>query len=133
VTAYLLDTNALLWLGLDQGALKPSVRAELFKSELFVSIISAVEIAIKTSIGKLTLPSPFLADFSVGFEALVRRAAINVLPLELATVDRLRQLPLHHRDPFDRIIIAEAIERGLTVATRDRSFHAYGGLNILDI
>jgi PIN domain nuclease of toxin-antitoxin system len=119
VSAYLLDTNALLWLGLDDTALLPSARRILFDAPLFVSIASAIEIAIKASIGKLALPDPFATDFE--------------LPFDLSFVDRLRDLPLHHRDPFDRIIIAQALSLGLTVATRDRAFRLYEGLEILDI
>jgi PIN domain nuclease of toxin-antitoxin system len=133
VSAYLLDTNALLWLGLDDTALLPSARRILFDAPLFVSIASAIEIAIKASIGKLALPDPFATDFEVAFASMIGREGVDLLPFDLSFVDRLRDLPLHHRDPFDRIIIAQALSLGLTVATRDRAFRLYEGLEILDI
>jgi PIN domain nuclease of toxin-antitoxin system len=72
-------------------------------------------------------------DFNIAFAAMIDREAVDMIPLELSTVGRLRGLPLHHRDPFDRIIIAQAIEHGLTVATRDRAFLVYEGLDVLEI
>jgi len=64
---------------------------------------------------------------------LLERTAIDLLNLDLATIDHLGRLPLHHRDPFDRIIIAQAFALGLTVATSDSAFAAYDGLTILDV
>jgi PIN domain nuclease of toxin-antitoxin system len=133
LTAYLLDTHALLWLALDPSSIRASARQTLLDAPLFVSVISAVEIAVKASIGKLALPEPFSVDFNIAFAAMIDREAVDAIPLELSTVGRLRDLPLHHRDPFDRIIIAQAIEHGLTVATRDRTFLVYEGLDVLEI
>jgi PIN domain nuclease of toxin-antitoxin system len=133
LTAYLLDTNALLWLALDHSTIRAGARQTLLEAPLFVSVISAVEIAIKASIGKLSLPEPFSVDFNVAFAAMIDREAVDLIPLELSTIGRLRSLPLHHRDPFDRIIIAEALEHGLTVATRDRAFLVYEDLDVLEV
>jgi len=133
VTGYLLDTNALLWLGLDDVALRPATRAILFEAPLYASVVSAAEVAIKVSIGKLPLPPPFATDFGAAFRAMLNRMAIDLLPLEMPVIDHLRTLPLHHRDPFDRIIIAQALTSGLAVATRDRAFFAYDGLEILEV
>ncbi len=133
MSAYLLDTNALLWIGLEPEALTAQTTARLMDAELYVSVISAAEIAIKASIGKLYLPPPFETDFGGAFRNLLTRSAIDLLPLDLKVIEHLRQLPLHHRDPFDRIIIAQAFAEGLAVATRDRAFFAYPGLEILEV
>ncbi|HZC17998.1 MAG TPA: type II toxin-antitoxin system VapC family toxin [Caulobacteraceae bacterium] len=133
MSGFLLDTNVLLWLGLDNMALRQSVRRQLFGAPLYVSVVTAAEIAIKVSIGKLQLPPPFQTDFAAAFRTLLNRAAIDLIPLDLPVIDHLRGLPLHHRDPFDRIIIAQALASGLAVATRDRAFAAYEGLEILEV
>ena len=131
--AYLLDTNALLWISLDRSAMAPSIRDLLFDAVLYASVVSAAEIAIKAAIGKLVLPPPFETDFDAAFRTLLDRSAIDLLPLDLPAVARLRHLPLHHRDPFDRLIIAQALQSGLAVATRDSIFAAYAGLETLKI
>jgi PIN domain nuclease of toxin-antitoxin system len=133
VTSYLLDTNALLFIAADQSAMRPSAREELFASPLFVSAISAAEIAIKMALGKLALPPPFLTDFGGAIRVLLEESDIELLPVGLDAIQHLSVLPLHHRDPFDRIIIAQAFAEGLTVATRDRAFLAYQGLNVLQV
>lgn len=133
MTGYLLDTNALLWLGLDDTELRPMTRRQLMDAPLYVSVISAAEISIKATIGKLRLPAPFQTDFGAALRALLRRTAVDLLPLDLPAIDHFRALPLHHRDPFDRLIIAQAFASGLAVATRDRAFFAYDGLEILEV
>lgn len=87
-------------------------------NDRFVSIASIWEIAIKLSIGKLTLPGKL--------ESAVEGMAAVPLSITLAHVNRVQHLPFHHRDPFDRILIAQAMEESLTIVTRDRSFQAYG-------
>jgi PIN domain nuclease of toxin-antitoxin system len=106
---------------------------EIARQPRFVSAISLAEIAIKTSLGKLPLPAPFATDFGGALRALLRRTEVDVLPVGLDVVERLRQLPLHHRDPFDRLIIAQAFAAGLTIVSRDRVFAAYDGLEILEV
>ncbi len=133
MSGVLLDTNALLWLGLDDTQLRPPIRQRLFNADLYVSVVSGAEIAIKVSIGKLALPPPFQTDFGAAFRAMLARMAIDLIPLDLPVIDHLRGLPLHHRDPFDRIIIAQALASGLAVATRDRAFSAYEGLEVLEV
>jgi PIN domain nuclease of toxin-antitoxin system len=133
VTGYLLDTNALLFLAFKDTALSAAVKEKLVEAPRFVSVISAAEIAIKASVGKLALPEPFAVDFTLAFQTMVDREQASVLPLELSCISRLNRLPLHHRDPFDRGIIAQALDLDLTVATRDRSFRLYEGLDILEV
>jgi PIN domain nuclease of toxin-antitoxin system len=133
VRGFLLDTSVVLGIGFFDSAITRSARQRLFAAPLYASLISAAEIAIKTSIGRLSLPPPFKTDFSGAFQGLLDRAGIDLLPLQLPVIEHLRHLPPHHRDPFDRLIIAQAFATGLTVATADRAFHAYDGLRILDI
>jgi PIN domain nuclease of toxin-antitoxin system len=133
VSGYLLDTNVLIWIATDRSRIKRSALDTLLEAPLFASMASPIEMAIKLGLGKLALPAPFETDFSGAIRSLLERSAIDLLNLDLATVDHLRRLPLHHRDPFDRIVIAQAFALGLAVATSDSAFFAYDGLTILDV
>jgi PIN domain nuclease of toxin-antitoxin system len=87
----------------------------------WVSVVSLWEIAVKVQIGKLSVPlDP--AYYSTHLQAL--RA--ETLPVTVGHTMALMKLPLHHRDPFDRFLIAQAAAEGLTLASRDRAFQAYG-------
>jgi PIN domain nuclease of toxin-antitoxin system len=133
VKAYLLDTNAFLWMSFQSSMIGAEAREALTEGVRFVSVVTIAEIAIKSALGKLTLPAPFHTDFEAAVQGLLEDEVVDLLPLELAVVAKLRHLPLYHRDPFDRMIIAQALESGLAVATRDRAFSAYAGLDILEI
>jgi PIN domain nuclease of toxin-antitoxin system len=87
-------------------------------NDRFVSIASLWEIAIKMSIGKL--------DFVENLAQALDDIAAASLPITLEHVARVRSMPFHHRDPFDRMMIAQAIEEDLTIVTRDRRVSAYG-------
>lgn len=108
------------------GDLQLSERArhlmEDLDNELVVSAASLWEIAIKVSIGKLPLGEPY--------ETLIPRQLdelrIGVLELALGDFVEVSKLPFHHRDPFDRLIIAQARQRGLPLIGRDSNFGAYG-------
>lgn len=119
----LLDTHSWLWMVGDSGRLAPSSR-ELLRdpaNALFLSAASAWEIAIKVATGKLRLPQP-PAALITQWMAEVRMGA---LPILHAHALRAGELPLHHRDPFDRLLIAQAQIEGLTVLTADREFAKY--------
>ena len=91
-------------------------------NEVFVSVVSAWEIAIKQSLGKLELSKPaeqWLPD-------VLRRSNFELAEVGLAAALRVRALPWHHRDPFDRLLVAQAAEDGYTVVTRDSALEAYG-------
>ncbi|MDB5480371.1 MAG: hypothetical protein JWO83_1424 [Caulobacteraceae bacterium] len=133
MNGYLLDTNALLWLESKPLSLRASTYDALLAAPLFVSAVSIAEIAIKAAIGKLSLPPPFQTDFQSAIRRMLQDSAIDLLPLDLPVISRLRRLPQYHKDPFDRMIIAQALESELTVATRDRAFFAYAGLDILEV
>jgi PIN domain nuclease of toxin-antitoxin system len=116
----LIDANAFIWMVAQPAELSANAREALARpdNERVVSLATLWEIAIKLSLGKLTLPD--------GLMTAVDGMAAVTLPVKLAHIDRVQRLPLHHRDPFDRMMIAQAIEEGLTIVTRDRAFKAYG-------
>ncbi len=112
----LLDTNALIRWHLDQ--LRPAAVRTVRRADLVVvSAVSSWEIAVKRSIGKLRLDDPV--------EDLVAQNGFLGLPVTVRHGDLLRELPLHHPDPFDRLLIVQALEEGLTILTSDRAFEPY--------
>jgi PIN domain nuclease of toxin-antitoxin system len=117
----LLDSNAFLWAYARPEELSTASRRAIADTanDRWVSIASLWEIAIKLSIGKLSLPNDSLA-------AAITHLAVTVMPISVLHVGRAQALPFHHRDPFDRMMIAQAMEEGLTIVTRDRHFRAYG-------
>jgi PIN domain nuclease of toxin-antitoxin system len=121
---FLLDTHVVLWAASDPGELRSEARAllESGANDVRVSLVTAWEIAIKQSLGKLDLAKPA----ERWLPEVLRRTGFDVAELDLASALRVRALPWHHRDPFDRLLIAQAIECGYTVMTRDTVFAAYG-------
>ena len=89
-----------------------------------VSSISLTEIAIKAAIGKLTVDAAQVAE---GIEDLIAR----ILPFSSDHTWRLFPLPLHHRDPFDRQIIAQALQENIPVITPDKAFRRYAGVKVI--
>lgn len=126
----LIDTNAFLWLlGHDQ----PSERTEQVFSEdreyeFLFSFVSAWEIAIKFGIGKLRLPE--LPEIFV--PERLRISKFSVLRIELLHVLRVHSLPMIHKDPFDRLLISQAIVEDIAILTSDRLISRYG-VKTLDI
>jgi PIN domain nuclease of toxin-antitoxin system len=120
----LLDTHVLLWSTTRPEELEADARAALEDgaNDVHVSVVVAWEIAIKQSLGKLDLPQPAERWLP---EAL-RRTGFEVAELGLAAALRVRALPWHHRDPFDRLLVAQALEDGYTLVTRDAALGAYG-------
>ncbi len=120
----LLDTHALLWFLAGESRLSPHARRVIADpdNEVLVSIGSLWEITIKASIGKLTLEKPFEQLIPSQLEA----ERIEVLPIEMHHLATLRGLLFHHRDPFDRLIIVQAIAEGTSVVSRDAAFSEYG-------
>jgi PIN domain nuclease of toxin-antitoxin system len=115
----LLDTHVLLWWLSDDAQLLPRLRAAIAdpENELQVSAITFAEISIKQSLEKLE--APYISD-----DLLTEQGMIG-LPFVAAHARRLRELPLHHRDPFDRMLIAQAIEEDLLIATADPRMSRY--------
>ncbi len=120
---YLLDTHALLFMDQAPQLLPPHLRAliEDTRNRLFVSIASLWEIQIKSMIGKLTLP--LTIDRMMVRQQ--RENDIDLLPIEIAHIVEHEALPTHHRDPFDRMLIAQARVEGLTLLSRDKTLSRY--------
>lgn len=119
----LLDTQAFLWFLLDDEQLSTPARTAIEQAEiLYLSPASHWEIAIKIALGKYALPEPF-AQF-MGRE--LANNDVTILPIEIGHTAQLTTLPFHHRDPFDRLIIAQALAEKLPVASIDSQFDAYG-------
>ena len=116
----LLDANAFIWAYARPTELSPAARRALndVANDRLVSIASLWEIAIKMSIGKLA--------FAENLAQALDDIAATLLPITLVHVARVRSLPFHHRDPFDRMMIAQAMEEGMTIVTRDRRVAPYG-------
>ena len=119
----LLDTHVLLWWFLDSSRLNDETRARLADPdvEIFVSSVSAWEIAIKLALGKLDLPGP-LAQY---LPERIRRAGLTELPIAIKHAIGAESLPMHHTDPFDRLLIAQAQSESLAIVTADPLFAKY--------
>ncbi len=120
----LLDTHTLLWFIAGSASLSAYARSliEDVSNEKFVSIASIWETAIKVSIGKMTLSAPF----DVLFPHQLRINGFDLLPVKVKHTSVVTTLPFHHRDPFDRLLIAQAIEENLTLVSIDDVFDNYG-------
>ncbi len=118
----LLDTHTLIWFGENDSQLSlTAINAiESSGNAKFVSIVSFWEIAIKRSIGKLELLKPLPQIIKE-----IEESNIIILAVSSAQILLIEQLPFHHRDPFDRMLIAQASMEGLTVVTRDSHFSDY--------
>ena len=116
----LLDTHILLWWLADSPKLPEQAREWIADpaSAVFVSAVSLWEIWLKQSLGKLKLPSDF--------EEKLAAESFESLPLLAAHTRGLASLPWHHRDPFDRMLIAQANATGLAFLTADEAAAAYG-------
>ena len=116
---YLLDTHVLLWSVSDAKQLCLSTRKIIESPDhiIFVSLVSLWELKIKESIGKVSLPK----DFYTGIE----RAGFELLNMNLEHIVALGNLPVHHRDPFDRMLIAQALSEQMTLISKDEDIQKY--------
>jgi PIN domain nuclease of toxin-antitoxin system len=121
---YLLDTHTFIWVIQDLKQISEEAQKRLTEPDvkLYLSLASIWEISIKVSTGKLNLQEP-LGEFLR--EQLVLNV-IDVLPITFEHVTKVRELPFHHRDPFDRLIIAQSILENLPVIGKDEWFDRYG-------
>ena len=120
--SYILDTHTLLWFIENDDKLSPSAKSILENTDesLSISIASLWEIAIKINIGKLTISS--------SLETLINYLedqGISILPISHSDLTEYINLPLHHRDPFDRLIIIQALQNNLTALGGDKIFDLY--------
>jgi PIN domain nuclease of toxin-antitoxin system len=116
----LLDTHLLLWALLQPNKLKPRARSLIELNEVFVSSASIWEISIKSSLGKLE------ADPRVVLEAL-EPSGLRMLAISGEHAAKVFELPPLHRDPFDRMLLAQALTEPLTLLTDDEVLRQYGG------
>ncbi|MDQ3662720.1 MAG: type II toxin-antitoxin system VapC family toxin [Actinomycetota bacterium] len=116
----LLDTHVLLWWLSNDPSLPPEAESAIADpgATVFVSAASAWEIAIKQALGKLDAPNDLENQVEVNrFEAL---------PITISHAYSAGALPRHHDDPFDRMLVAQALAEGLTIVTRDSRLSRYG-------
>src|SRR5690348_17306262 len=124
----LLDTNVLIGAATETGVLAGTVSEKTLaiinnpSHSMFVSIVSLWEIAIKTSLRKLTIDDGIFEVESHGYE---------LLPIEVSHLKQLLFLPHHHRDPFDRLLVAQAMAEKLTLITSDKDLQRYDAKIIL--
>jgi len=119
----LLDTHTFLWAITDDRRLSEPARKAFSaaNNDVLLSVASIWEILVKSETGRLPFPRPIGAYL----RAQLSKTAITVLPILLSHVLALEQLPSHHRDPFDRIILAQAIAEKLPVVSADAKFRSY--------
>lgn len=119
----LLDTHVFIWWLLDDPRLSPRARAVLQQgdNEILWSAASSWELAIKIARSKLRLPGP-LGSY---LPAKLREQHITPIPVEHAHAFAVAELPPHHRDPFDRLLIAQARAEGVPLVSNDRQLKAY--------
>jgi PIN domain nuclease of toxin-antitoxin system len=120
----LLDTHAWLWFVLGDESLSPGARALIEDSanEKLVSPASYWELAIKISIGKYALPQPF-GQFVL---RAIEGQGFSILPVLPSHAEGVCNLPFHHRDPFDRLLIAQTLTERLSLVSDDVQMDAYG-------
>jgi PIN domain nuclease of toxin-antitoxin system len=119
----LLDTHIFLWFIMGSPHLSAGDRAliEDERNRKFISVASLWEIAIKSSIGKLSLSAPF-------DQLIPQQLSLNgfeLLPIEIPHLATVATLPFHHRDPFDRLLIAQAMAEKIPVVSSDSAFDSY--------
>ena len=118
----LLDTHAFIWF-IDGDNSLPEKAVNTIKeinNKCFISVASLWEIAIKSSLKKIELKSGFnkINDF-------LAENDIDILPITFDHLQKLLELPYHHRDPFDRIIISQGLSENFTIVTKDKEFESY--------
>ena len=122
--SYLLDTSAYLWFVTGNPRLSNTARAYLegVDSEVFLSLVSIWEMAIKSNLNRgLDLPRPFDCFIDEEIEA----DRFQILTIEVAHLKRVNRLPHFHRDPFDRLLIAQSLTEDLPVISNDAAFDDY--------
>lgn len=119
----LLDTHVFLWLDSDGERVPGRVRevCEDGANEVFISLASVWEMQIKTALGKMRPP---IAPVGL-VEAYINNATLRALPIALAHIRELGGLPANHGDPFDRMLVAQARQEGLTLVSADKIMREY--------
>jgi PIN domain nuclease of toxin-antitoxin system len=117
----LLDTHAFLWAITEESRLSAKARTLMANADSWFSVASVWEVIVKVQSGKLSLPRP-VGPFLTSELASSR---VQILPIALNHVLRVEKLVLHHRDPFDRLLIAQSLEERLPLVTADPLFERY--------
>ena len=119
----LLDTHALLWFALDDTGLSARAKSAMMdrNNDLLVSPATLWEVAIKVSLGKYELEEEFTPFFS----RVLTGYNMTLLPVTVEHAATVTRLPFHHRDPFDRLLVAQAICEGIPIVSTDRLLDAY--------
>jgi PIN domain nuclease of toxin-antitoxin system len=118
----LIDTHIFLWFINNDPQLSPTTKKLLESDvELLLSVASLWEIAVKVSTGKMTLPKPF----EIFIPEQLQQNEIAILPIEIDHVTYITTLAFHHRDPFDRLLIAQSIVEGIPIVSVDGAFDSY--------
>jgi PIN domain nuclease of toxin-antitoxin system len=117
--AFLIDTHVLIWLDQNPDRLSDHILGLLRdpQHEVYCSVASLWEIAIKHNLGKLEVHGPFTS--------VLEQYGFAELPVTARDAETVRTLPLHHRDPFDRMLVAQATTRNLVLVSGDRQMLAY--------
>lgn len=118
---YLLDTHTLVWAVTAPEELPARVREILASGEVKASVVSYWELALKK--GRQTAP---VLEPAAWWERYITRPAVEVLPVRVAHVDRLDALPGFHKDPFDRMLVAQALAESCALVSRDEILARYG-------
>lgn len=115
-----LDTHILLWWLDDNHSLSKQARDAIATTDnlIFISVAVIWEIRIKQALGKLEIPPDFMI--------ILKQQGFEILSITANHAYKVGDLPMHHRDPFDRLLITQAMEEGLTIMTHDRVFKKYG-------
>jgi PIN domain nuclease of toxin-antitoxin system len=120
----LLDTHSFLWFVLDDPQLSKAAKAAIEDpaNDIEVSPASFWEIAIKIALGKYVLPEPYQPFM----ERQIATNQLRILPIEIRHAALLTTLPHHHKDPFDRLLVAQALTEGVPIISGDPTLDAYG-------
>lgn len=113
----LLDTHVLIWWDAGMPISRGAIEAIREADQVYVSAVSGWEIAIKAALGRL--------DTKRRVVDAVAESGLEELPMRVAHAEAVGSLPGHHRDPFDRMLVAQAKAEGLTLVTRDRELRLY--------
>lgn len=120
----LLDTHSFLWFIEGSSLLSTNARSAIddVTSEVFLSVASLWEIAIKVNIGKLSLHQPY----ATLIPQMLQLNRIQLLNISFAHTAAVASLPLHHRDPFDRMLVAQSLVEGMALVSVDTALDVYG-------
>ena len=119
----LLDTHIFIWMATEPERLSTDLADAILnpQNSIFLSLVSIWEMQIKVALGKLDL----MNDLEITIDSQVKSNGIQLLSLDLKHIYALKNLPSHHRDPFDRLLIAQSQIENMTLATVDRLFDLY--------